>query len=265
MQNISNLLDSMRMEGISVSVVDGRLKVEPAGLLTDKIRSSIKDNRQELIAALLMGGVPGIDQALESDGSKLSCQILAKLNVQSAIQEAMSGRSDGQKKDSRNLGSKDSCLICGIPLDQDGGDCWHKAFHLKGDSPNLDYPKQPPKVGTASSSPEPEKAAAAPRLNDQAPGIQPHAPERINVVAVTWLRENRQGLKAAGWAASQLWRKNKSRGILFSPIWTRPFLRVTLLDHGAIEFEFVDAGRDCINVARPMPHGKLKSKRRIAS
>jgi len=235
------------------------LKVSaPPGKMTPGMLIELKEHRQGIIAALLMGGknLPGMDQAAETGGPELSCQTLAKLNVQSAIQEAMSGRSDGQKKDSRNLGSKDSCLICGIPLDQDGGDCWHKAFHLKGDSPKLDYPKQPPKLGATPSSPESEKAAAAPRLNDQAPGIQPHAPERINAVAAAWLRENRQELKRHGWSCRELYRRNISPGILFSPIWTKPFLRVTLLDHGAVEFEFVDAGRDCINVARPMPQRK---------
>jgi len=260
MQNISNLLDSMRMEGISVSVVDGRLKVEPAGLLTDKIRSSIKDNRQELIAALLMGGMSGGDQVLETERAILRCPNRDQINSLLAP-KGVGGKSDGQKNEPLNPGTARDCLLCGVQLDQDGGDCWHRAFHLGEESPKVDCPNPPPKIGTATSSPESEKATAGPRRDDQAPGILPQARERINVVAVTWLRENRQELKRHGWTMRELYRRNISPGILFSPIWEKPFLKTTLLDHGDIEFEFVDAGRDCINLARPMPQREIKSRR----
>jgi hypothetical protein len=265
MQNFSNLLDAIEREGISVSVVGGKLKVEPASKITDEIRASIKENRQGIIAALLMGGnnLPGIDQALDSDGLKLGSQSQDQIN--SELPKNGDLKSDGQKKESPKLGAARNCSLCGRPLNLDGGDCWHKAFHVGDQSVKLRTPDPAPKVGTATSSPESKKAAAGPRLNDQAPGILPHVREQINPVALSWLLKNQQELKRHGWAASQLWRRNKSRGILFSPIWEKPFLKTTLLESGAVEFEFIDAGRDCINLARPMPHGKLKSKRRIAS
>jgi len=117
MQNFSNLLDSMRMKGISVSLVDGRLKVEPAIKITDELRASIKEHRQGIIAALLMGGMSGGDQVLETERAILRCP----------VGELESG---GLK-----LGRQRNCLLCGLPLDQDGGDCWHRAFHVGDDSP----------------------------------------------------------------------------------------------------------------------------------
>jgi hypothetical protein len=114
------------------------------------------------------------------------------------------------------------CLICGGPLVQNGRDCFHVAFHL-GLVENLD--------------PLETNWELIPKLS---------------TVAITWLLKNRQELKRHGWSMAELYRRNISPGILFSPIWSKPFLKVTMLDHGAIEFEFVDAGRDCTNVARPM-------------
>ncbi|MBV5306442.1 MAG: hypothetical protein J0652_07100 [Desulfobulbaceae bacterium] len=82
----------------------------------------------------------------------------------------------------------------------------------------------------------------------------------VSPAAVAWLQDHRQDLKEAGWPASQLWRRNKSKGIAWSPMWTKSFLKVTLLDSGAIEFEFVDGGKDCINKAYPMPQRPTKKE-----
>jgi len=154
------------------------------------------------------------------------------------------------------LGTARICLLCGTPLNHDGGDCWHRAFHLKGDSPNLDYPNQPPKVGTATLSPISKKATAGPRCDDQVKTIQPHVREQINPVALSWLRENRQGLKAAGWPASQLWRRNKSRGIAWAGVWGMPGLSVAIQSDGCICFHFTDAGKQIKQTAWPMPQRK---------
>jgi len=241
------IIRDIKAVGGNLRLIDGGLKVSaPPGKMTPGMLIELKEHKPEILAALLMGGknLPGMDQGLDSERAILRCP----------VGELESG---GLK-----LGRQRNCLLCGLPLDQDGGDCWHRAFHVGDDSPTLGCHDQPPKVGAATSSPISEKAAAGPRCDDQVKTIQPHVREQINVVAVTWLRENRQGLKAAGWSCRELYRRNISPGILFSPIWEKPFLKTTLLDHGDIEFEFVDAGRDCINVARPMPQRKIKSKRK---
>jgi len=254
MQNISNLLDSMRMEGISVSVVDGRLKVEPASKITDELRASIKENRQGIIAALTDGGMPVVDQVLESDGSKLSCQIGDQLN--SLLTQKGEQKSDGQKKEPPKLGTARICLLCGIPLNQDGGECWHRAFHVGDDSPTLGCHDPVPNLDAGASSPISKKATTGPRCDDQVKTIQPHVREQINPVALSWLRENRQGLRAAGWAASQLWRRNKSKGIAWSGVWGMPGLSVVIQSDGCICFHFMDAGRQVKQTAWPMQQRK---------
>ncbi len=77
------------------------------------------------------------------------------------------------------------------------------------------------------------------------------ATANISPVALAWLREHRQQLKAAGWTARELWRRNKSKGICWCGLWDKPFLKVYLHDDGVIEFECVDGGRDVSQTARP--------------
>lgn len=74
---------------------------------------------------------------------------------------------------------------------------------------------------------------------------------RISPVALQWLREHRQELKAAGWTARELYRRNKAEGICWSGIWDKPLCKAYLLEKGVIEFEFVDGGREVIQTARP--------------
>ncbi len=188
------IIRDIKAVGGNLRLIDGGLKVSaPPGKMTPGMLMELKEHKPEILAALLMGGknLPGGDQGLDSGGSKLSCQIGDHLN--SALAQNGDLKSDGQKKDSPILESARNCLICGVQLNQDGGDCWHRAFHVGDQSAKLRNPNQPPKVGTTPSSQESEKAAAGPRCDDQVKTIQPHVPERINVVAVTWLRENGKG------------------------------------------------------------------------
>ncbi|MFH2122522.1 MAG: hypothetical protein ABIJ50_03420 [Pseudomonadota bacterium] len=83
---------------------------------------------------------------------------------------------------------------------------------------------------------------------------------RISPVALQWLREHRQELKAAGWTAKELYRRNKAEGICWSGIWDKPFFKAYLLEKGVIEFEFVDGGRVVIQTARPMPQRSTTKK-----
>jgi hypothetical protein len=233
------IIRDIKAVGGNLRLIDGGLKVSaPPGKMTPGMLMELKEHKPEILAALLMGGnkLPGGDQGLDSERAILRCP----------VGELESG---GLK-----LGRQRNCLLCGLPLDQDGGECWHRAFHLNGDSPNLDYPNQPQKVGTTPSSPE--KAAAGPRLNDKAPGILPQARERISPVALSWLRENRQGLKAAGWPANQLWRRNKSKGIAWAGVWGIPGLSVVIQSDGCICFYFTDAGKQIRQTAWPMPQRK---------
>jgi hypothetical protein len=99
-----------------------------------------------------------------------------------------------------------------------------------------------------------------PALNDEPAAVLPGTRANISPVALSWLAENKVQLRRHGWTMAELYRRNISPGIAFSPIWEKPFLKATLLDSGAIEFEFIDGGKDCINKAYPMPQRQTKSK-----
>jgi len=99
------------------------------------------------------------------------------------------------------------CLICGVPLDQDGAECWHRAFHLRTTTP---APPKPRNVG-------------------------------ISPIALSWLRENRAELKQYGWTMAELYRRNKSRGIVWVKLWSMPGLSVAIEGTGCISFQFVTA------------------------
>jgi hypothetical protein len=71
-------------------------------------------------------------------------------------------------------------------------------------------------------------------------------------IALTWLQDHRQALKAAGWTAAELYRRNKSKGIAWCGLWDKPFLEVYLQPGGVIEFECVMHGRDIHQTAGPL-------------
>jgi len=123
------------------------------------------------------------------------------------------------------------CLICGLPLDQDGGECWHRAFHMQAVKP-------------------PPEAAKAPTIIEQARA-------NISRVALSWLRENKADLRRHGWRPSELWRRNKSKGICWCSIWGMPGLSVVIETSGCLTFHFIDSGRHLKQTAWP----KLNQKR----
>jgi len=114
------IIRDIKAVGGNLRLIDGGLKVSaPPGKMTPGMLIELKEHKPEILAALLMGGknLPGMDQGLDSERAILRCP----------VGELESG---GLK-----LGRQRNCLLCGLPLDQDGGDCWHRAFHVGDDSP----------------------------------------------------------------------------------------------------------------------------------
>jgi hypothetical protein len=102
-----------------------------------------------------------------------------------------------------------------------------------------------------------EKSSGSPSCDDK-PVVRPiPCREKISPVALEWLREQRQALKAAVWTMAGLYRRNRSKGLAWSGIWVQPLLKVYLHDSGIIEFECVIAGKDIIQTARPAPQREL--------
>ncbi|MCX5870562.1 MAG: hypothetical protein NTY00_07995 [Deltaproteobacteria bacterium] len=84
--------------------------------------------------------------------------------------------------------------------------------------------------------------------------------QKPSPVALEWLQDHRQQLKAAGWTMAELYRRNSSPGICWCSLWDKPFFKAYLHDNGVIEMECVIAGRDVIQTARPMPQRQMKAK-----
>lgn len=129
------------------------------------------------------------------------------------------------------------CPLCGVPLNQDGGHCWHRAFHC----------------GL-------EKAAGAPSDDEQTAPAPATCRCQISPVALAWLQGHRQQLRAAGWTMADLYRRNKSRGIAWVGLWDMPGLSVAIESGGAISFNFQDVtGKRLRQTAWPRKHHRKRS------
>lgn len=85
---------------------------------------------------------------------------------------------------------------------------------------------------------------------------------RINPVALSWLTENRQALRAAGWKPCELYRRNKSRGICWAGVWGQSGLSVVIESSGCINFHFkAPTGQTIRQTAWPRNHKKRNHKK----
>ncbi len=70
--------------------------------------------------------------------------------------------------------------------------------------------------------------------------------------AVDWLQKHRAELKAAGWTAPEMYRRNRSIGIALVGAWNKNSVRVRLTQKGAIEFRWLDLmGKPVFQTAWP--------------
>jgi hypothetical protein len=135
------------------------------------------------------------------------------------------------------------CPLCGNRLDQDGGDCWHRSFHLGVEE-------------SAGAPPSDDKPTPAPITceNQGGPSCGPKMGMRISPVALSWLRKNRAAL-ALGWTKAELYRRNKSRGIAWVGLWDHPGLSVAIESGGTISFSFkTPTGQTIRQTAWPKKH-----------
>jgi hypothetical protein len=82
----------------------------------------------------------------------------------------------------------------------------------------------------------------------------------ISPVAVEWLREHRQALKAAGWTMRELYRRNRSRGLAWARVWDKMGMTATLQGE-VITITFDDNGRTIKQTARP--RGTVKRRQEM--
>jgi len=220
MLNTSEFLNSLSRIGLSISLANDRLKITPVDLLTDEIRNGIKEHKAEIMAALSDSARqhnPVDPGRMWAPNNPFVCECGFKtgwLRDGKPLCPACDGKPPAGMPEGPRLNDVDPgipstgpCLICGVPLDQDGAECWHRAFHLRTTTP---APPKPRNVG-------------------------------ISPIALSWLRENRAELKQYGWTMAELYRRNKSRGIVWVKLWSMPGLSVAIEGTGCISFQFVTA------------------------
>jgi len=163
MQSTSKLLSALSRQGISITMVGDNLKVEPRRLITDEVKRQVTQHKAEIVSALTGGeakdstypqkGVGQIESetivpllehsrhesgAPKTRGPSKGTRLVRNLVEATADHpELDSPGLESPGKVSSNLSAHapvphplSPCLICGLPLNQDGMDCWHKAFHL---------------------------------------------------------------------------------------------------------------------------------------
>lgn len=69
-------------------------------------------------------------------------------------------------------------------------------------------------------------------------GARQTARTTIKLFPLTWLQEHRQELIKMGWTGRELYRRNRSKGIVWLSIWSKPGLQVDIAHGGIIEFRF---------------------------
>lgn len=78
-------------------------------------------------------------------------------------------------------------------------------------------------------------------------------------IALEWLKDHKEVLRLAGWTASELYRRDKSKGLAWVAIWDKEDLGITVKDGGVIAFQFQGATNQTITqTARPI---KQRSRR----
>lgn len=271
MRFTSDFLSALAHQGVSVSLVGGKIKVVPRHLVTDKVRQTILQHKPEIIKMLTSGDCPPRDEqniTEDTTSPAIEADPWDWLRPASELAPCYAGKSETP-----------SCFTCahydGKGASWPGMCCYPQ--NLGRVALEIDWNVVDPAHGCGCYNPDVARITArdkefdervaqernqcldGPSHDDRAEAQHPLNRESISPVALTWLLEHRQQLKTAGWTVAEIYRRNKSRGIAWCGLWEQPFLKVTLLESGVIEFEAVISGKDIVQTARPMKQArKLK-------
>jgi hypothetical protein len=142
MQSTSELLTALSEKGITISLAGGKLKAEPRHLVTEEVKALVVQHKAEIIEALSIRqrdhGDPGRTWA---PGNPFTCECgLATgwLRDGKPLCPVCDGKAPAgagaitTEADhiTRVKTAPGVCPLCGVPFDQDGGDCWHRSFHI---------------------------------------------------------------------------------------------------------------------------------------
>ncbi len=120
------------------------------------------------------------------------------------------------------------------------------AFLQSGsDRPSFDERNPPPPTDRDIPT---ERGTEHTRSNQRAEQYKPvgsrppatRLPDKMTPRAVAWLAEHRPALKAAGWTAGELYRRDRSRGMGWLRLWNKEDLKAVFDPSGRIVFTFIN-------------------------
>jgi hypothetical protein len=258
MQSTSELFTALSGQGITISLVGDKLKVEPRHLVTEEVKEIVAQHKAEIVESLRaeVGVIPA------AEGNPWDW-----LRPISDRQPCYAGKDQGpscfscKSYDGRGASWPGRCRVpesigrVSLEIDWNVVDPVHGCGCYEPDAKRITARDKEP--GFCLNDSPLEESTGGPSCDDKPVARPIPCREKISPVALSWLREQRQALKAAGWTMRELYRRNRSKGLAWSGIWDQPLLKVYLHDSGIIEFESVIAGKDIIQKARPMPQRKF--------
>lgn len=81
---------------------------------------------------------------------------------------------------------------------------------------------------------------------------------RTFMVAHSWISHHRLKLKQAGWTAPELYRRNRSKGIIWLELWDDKAATPSLGDNGEIIFTIIRHDKKIVQTAWPKKNTALK-------
>jgi len=257
MQSTSELFTALSGQGITISLVGDKLKVEPRKLVTEEVKEIVAQHKAEIIESLRLAAV--MIPAAEGNPWDWVRPI-------SDRQPCYAGKDQGPSCFScKSYDGKGSSWpgLCRYPesmgrvaleIDWNVVDPGHGCGCYEPDAKRIAARDKKP--GFCFNDSWGEKSSGSPSCDDK-PVVRPiPCREKISPVALSWLREQRQALKAAGWTMRELCRRNRGKGLAWAGIWDIADMTATLQE-GMIVIDFRDGGKVVRQTARPMPQRKL--------
>ncbi len=250
MQSTSDLLSALSGAGVTVSLVGDKLKVVPGKLVTEAVKQVIVQHKREIIESLRLAAVthPG------EEGNPWDW-----LRPISEGKPCYAGRGQGpscfscQSYDGKGASWPGLCRfpesIGRVVLELD----WNIVDIVNGCGC---YETDVKRIAIRDAEPDfcfddsPFEESGSPSCDQQPVTAHPSCREKISPVALKWLREHHQELKAAGWTMRELYRRNRSRGLAWARVWDKAGMVATMRE-GVLAIEFQDGGKVVRQTARP--------------
>jgi hypothetical protein len=255
MQSTFEILAALSKEGLTVSLVGDKLKVEPRKLVTEEVKEIVARHKLKIIESLHLAAVTLPAAEVNPWGW---------LRPISYRQPCYAGRDQGpscfscKSYDGRGSSWPGLCRYpesigrAALEIDWNVVDPVHGCGCYEPDVKRIAIRDKEPDF-CFNNSPF-EESPGCPSCDDQVVAAPMPCKKKISNVALSWLRDHRQALKAAGWSMRELYRRNRSRGVAWARVWDKEGM-TAILRGEVIEVAFQDGWKVVQQTARPVSRG----------